>query len=75
MKNSNNSMLMSGPIEVLIKTKWYKANAAISEHYRGISLDEEQPDGLWQVRKKNTKLKCLSARCKVYKSLDKYGFI
>ena len=41
---------MSGPIEVLIKTKWYRANAAISEHYLGISLDEEQPDGLWQVR-------------------------
>ena len=52
MKNSNNSMLMSGPIEVLIKTKWYKANAAISEHYLGISLDEDQPDGLWQVSKK-----------------------
>ena len=51
MKNCNNSMLMSGPIEVLIKTKWYRANAAISEHYLGISLDEEQPDGLWQVRK------------------------
>ena len=46
-------MLMSGPIEVLIKTKWYKANAAISEHYLGISLDEDQPDGLWQVSKKN----------------------
>ena len=45
-------MLMSGPIEVLIKTKWYKANAAISEHYLGISLDEDQPDGLWQVSKK-----------------------
>ena len=44
-------MLMSGPIEVLIKTKWYRANAAISEHYLGISLDEEQPDGLWQVSK------------------------
>ena len=40
---------MSGPIEVLIKTKWYRANAAISEHYLGICLDEEQPDGLWQV--------------------------
>ena len=43
-------MLMSGPIEVLIKTKWYRANAAISDQYLGINLDEDQPDGLWQVR-------------------------
>ena len=42
-------MLMSGPIEVLIKTKWYRANAAISDQYLGINLDEDQPDGLWQV--------------------------
>ena len=47
-------MLMSGPIEVLIKTKWYRANAAISENYLGISLDEEQPDGLWQVSNFNS---------------------
>ena len=68
MKNSNNSMLMSGPIEVLIKTKWYKANAAISEHYLGISLDEDQPDGLWQVSKKHSIVTILNffqshARC------------
>jgi hypothetical protein len=39
---------MSGPLEVLIKTKWYKASATLSEHHLGISLDEDQPDGLWQ---------------------------
>ena len=41
-------MAMSGPIEVLIKTKFYRANAAISDHFLGISLDEDQPEGLWQ---------------------------
>ena len=68
-------MLMSGPIEVLIKTKWYKANAAISEHYLGISLDEDQPDGLWQVSKK-TILKWFSVpyslHNKIQISLDEY---
>ena len=39
---------MSGPLEVLIKTKWYRANAAISDNFLGISLDEDQPEGLWQ---------------------------
>ena len=39
---------MSGPIEVLIKTKWYRANAALADHHLGISLDEDQPEGLWQ---------------------------
>ena len=36
---------ISGPLEVLIKTKWYRANAAISDNFLGISLDEEQPEG------------------------------
>ena len=44
----NPSMSMSGPIEVLIKTKFYRANAAIADHFLGISLDEDQPEGLWQ---------------------------
>ena len=39
---------MSGPLEVLIKTKWYRASAAISDNFLGISLDEDQPEGLWQ---------------------------
>lgn len=36
---------ISGPIEVLIKTKWYKANASIVDNFLGICLDEEQPEG------------------------------
>ena len=37
---------ISGPLEVLIKTKWYRANAAISDNFLGISLDEDQPEGI-----------------------------
>ena len=48
MKNTTQQQPMSGPIEVLIKTKWYRANAAIADHHLGISLDEDQPEGLWQ---------------------------
>ena len=39
---------ISGPLEVLIKTKWYKASCAISDGHLGISLDEDQPEGLFQ---------------------------
>ena len=35
----------SGPLEVLIKTKWYKATASIVDAYFGIALDDEQADG------------------------------
>ncbi len=59
MRNSFNSAMaaaaassapanMSGPLEVLIKTKWYRAHAAVADARFGISLDDEQPDGLWQ---------------------------
>ena len=41
MKNTTQQP-MSGPIEVLIKTKWYRANAAIADHHLGISLDETE---------------------------------
>ena len=34
-----------GPVEVLIKTKWYRAEAAIRDEYFGLSLDEEQAEG------------------------------
>lgn len=44
----NNNTTMSGPLEVLVKTKWYKATAAIADNHLGVSLDEEQADGLWQ---------------------------
>lgn len=45
---SQSNMSCSGPIEVLIKTKWYRATASVVDHYLGISLDEDQPEGLWQ---------------------------
>ena len=48
MKHMAQVQPMSGPIEVLIKTKWYRACAAISDNFLGISLDEDQPEGLWQ---------------------------
>lgn len=46
MKTPTNPI--SGPLEVLIKTKWYKASGAISDGHLGISLDEDQPEGLFQ---------------------------
>ena len=42
------TMNLQGPLEVLIKTKWYKASGAISDGHLGISLDEDQPEGLFQ---------------------------
>ena len=47
MKTTLNNPI-SGPLEVLIKTKWYKASGAISDGHLGISLDEDQPEGLFQ---------------------------
>ena len=34
-----------GPLEILLKTKWYRATASIQDHHFGISLNEEQADG------------------------------
>jgi hypothetical protein len=33
------------PLEILIKTKWYRGTGAVRDNHFGISLDEEQPDG------------------------------
>ena len=30
------------PLEVLIKSKWYRATAAVRDNHFGISLDEDQ---------------------------------
>ena len=30
------------PLEVLIKSKWYRATAAVKDNHFGISLDEDQ---------------------------------
>ena len=41
----NDTIATTGAVEVLIKTKWYKATASIVESNFGISLDDEQVDG------------------------------
>ncbi len=43
--SSSGSVTMSGPIEILMKTKWYSATGCISEGHFGIALNEEQSDG------------------------------
>ncbi len=48
MRTQETSPNLSGPIEVLVKTKWYRATASLCDSYLGISLDEDQPEGLWQ---------------------------
>ena len=30
------------PLEILIKTKWYRATAAVKDNHFGIALDEDQ---------------------------------
>ena len=35
----------TGPLEVLIKSKWYRATASVVDSHFGISLDDEQVDG------------------------------
>ena len=41
----NDTIATTGALEVLIKTKWYKATASIIDSQFGISLDDEQADG------------------------------
>ena len=46
MSNADgNGAGVSGPIEILLKTKWYRATASIQDGHFGISLNEEQADG------------------------------
>lgn len=35
----------SGSLELLIRSKWYRARAAIQDGFFGVALDEDQPDG------------------------------
>ena len=41
----NDTIATTGALEVLIKTKWYKATASIVDSHFGISLEDEQADG------------------------------
>ena len=41
----NDTIATTGAVEVLIKTKWYKATASIVDSHFGISLEDEQADG------------------------------
>ena len=35
------------PLEVLIKSKWYRATAAVRDNHFGISLDEDQVSSMY----------------------------
>ena len=36
---------LTGPLEILIKTKWYRGTGCVQDGHLGLSLDEEQADG------------------------------
>ena len=43
--NSQEEVSMSGPLEILVKTKWYRGTGCIQDSHLGVALDEEQADG------------------------------
>ena len=40
--NSEGGEVPPPPLEVLIKSKWYRATAAVRDNHFGVSLDEDQ---------------------------------
>ncbi len=44
-KMTNADEVPPPPIEVLIKTKWYRGTGAVKDSHFGISLDDDQPEG------------------------------
>ena len=45
LANSKAGMTTTGPLEVLIKAKWYRATASVVDAHFGIALDDQQDEG------------------------------